>query len=383
MEEILEQLKKMPLFSLVNEKDLKGIADHLEEVSFKKDDIIIKEGDEGDGFYIIEDGLVNVLASLPDEDENIKLSRLKKGDYFGEMSLITGAPRSATIVAETDVKLLKLLKADFDTYILKNSSIAISLTHILSERLIASNKALRQREKYYKDKIFPKGNLKEIDIIKLLKYCEDNSLTGDLILRNNTQLAVLSFRKGQVEKIDYNDKNENEAMDEIINWNEGEFIIEPIIFKVDESDDDAVEKEKVSVDEEIFEEPSIEDSAELFQRYFEEKLQEIIAFAGSRTLKSVVENSYKKFDKYFDLKKILSIKIHPELKVKMLKGGGVDDKVTLSLAVLLSDIISSIEDDVFGIQFWEADSVDVRINSYLKSKQFFDYYEQAGDFTHM
>ena len=382
MDDILKQLKKMPLFSLANENDLQGIADHLEEVSFKKDAVIIKEGDDGDGFYIIEDGLVNVLANLPDEEENIKLSRLKKGDYFGEMSLITGAPRSATIVAETDVNLLKLLKDDFDTYILNNSAITISLTHKLSERLIASNKALRQREKYYKDKIFPKGKLKDVDIIKLLKYCEENSLTGDLILRNNTQLAVLTFKKGQVEKIDYNGKNENEAMDEIINWNKGEFIIEPVIFKVNEEEEETAEQPE-TVEEEVFEEPTIEDSLELLQRYLEEKLQEIIRFAGSKTLKIVVDNSYKKFDKYFNLKKILTIKIHPKLKIKILKGVEITDKVALSIAVLLSDIVNSVEHEVFGIQFWEPQSIDMRINSYLKSKQFFDYYEQAGDFTHM
>ncbi len=382
MDDILKQLKKMPLFSLANENDLQGIADHLEEVSFKKDAVIIKEGDDGDGFYIIEDGLVNVLANLPDEEENIKLSRLKNGDYFGEMSLITGAPRSATIVAETDVNLLKLLKDDFDTYILNNSAITISLTHKLSERLIASNKALRQREKYYKDKIFPKGKLKDVDIIKLLKYCEENSLTGDLILRNNTQLAVLTFKKGQVEKIDYNGKNENEAMDEIINWNKGEFIIEPVIFKVNEEEEETAEQPE-TVEEEVFEEPTIEDSLELLQRYLEEKLQEIIRFAGSKTLKIVVDNSYKKFDKYFNLKKILTIKIHPKLKIKILKGVEITDKVALSIAVLLSDIVNSVEHEVFGIQFWEPQSIDMRINSYLKSKQFFDYYEQAGDFTHM
>jgi len=381
MEDILKQLKNMPLFSLVDENDLKGIADHLEEVSFEKDAVIIKEGDEGDGFYIIEDGLVNVLANLPDEEENIKLSRLKKGDYFGEMSLITGAPRSATIVAETDIKLLKLLKKDFDTYILNNSAITISLTHKLSERLIASNKALRQREKYYKDKIFPKGKLKDVDIIKLLKYCEDNSLTGNLILRNNTQLAVLTFKKGQVEKIDYNGKNENEAMDEIINWDKGEFIIEPVIFKVNEEGEAA--EEPATAEEEVFEEPTIEDSLELLQHYLEEKLQEIIRFAGSKTLKTVVDNSFKKFDKYFNLKKILTIKVHPKLKIKILKGVEITDKVALSIAVLLSDIVNSVEHEVFGIQFWEPQSIDMRINSYLKSKQFFDYYEQAGDFTHM
>ncbi len=96
-----------------------------------------------------------------------------------------------------------------------------------------------------------------------------------------------------------------------------------------------------------------------------------------------MDNSYKKFDNFFNFKKILTIKVHPELKVKILDGVEVNDKTTLSLAVLLSDIVNSVEDEVFGIQFWEPQSVDLRINSFLKSKQFFDYYEQAGDFTHM
>lgn len=381
-QDILMQLKNMPLFFLINDKDLKGISDHLEEVSFEKDSIIIKEGDDGDGFYLIREGSVRVLASLPEEMENITLSCLQKGDYFGEMSLITGDPRSATIVAETDVKLLKLLKNDFDQFILNNPSITVSLTHKLSERLIASNKVLRKREKYYKDRIFPKGKLDKINIIKLLKYCEENSLTGNLILRNNTQLAVFSFEKGQVVKIDYNGKNENEAMDEILTWDKGEFIIEPLIFKV-QDEQDGKEEKKSDEKEEIFEEPSIKDSIELFQKYLEEKLQEIIRFSGSKTLRTAIDHSFSKFDKFFDLKNILSIKIQPELKIKIPKGVDITDKFTLSIAVLLRDIINSIEHDIFGIQFWDPQSLDMRINSYLKSKQFFDYYEQAGDFIHM
>jgi CRP-like cAMP-binding protein len=389
MDKFLEHLKNMPLFSDVEEKDLVGIAEHLTRISYEKDAVIIKEGDTGDSFFIIEEGVVNVMASLPDEEEDVVLSRLKEGEYFGEMSLITGAPRSATIVAETDVKLLELLKDDFDKYILDNPSITMSLTHKLSERLIASNRALRQREKYYKDKISPKGSLEDVAVIKLLKYCEDNSLTGELILRNNTRLAVLSFDKGQVEKISYDDKDEDEAMDEIINWDKGDFIIEPVIFNVSEEDNedkktdsDAAAENEIENEAEL-EDPVTTDSVELFHNYLQEKFQEIICFSGSKSLQSVIDKSYKKFDKFFDLKNILTIEIIPELKIVLADDLEITDKVALSVAVLLSDIINTIEYDIFGINLWSPKSNDIRINSYLKSKLFFEYYEQAGDFTQM
>jgi CRP-like cAMP-binding protein len=388
MNNFLEHLKNMPLFSSVDEKDLVGVADHLSQVSFEKDSVIIKEGDMGDGFYLIEKGVVNVLANLPDEKDEVVLSSLNQGDYFGEMSLITGAPRSATIIAETDVELLKLMKKDFDKYILDNSSITMALTHKLSERLIASNKALRQREKYYKDKISPKGNINDVEVIKLLKYCEDNSLSGDLILRNNTQLAVLTFDKGQVANIAFDDKDEDEAMDEIITWENGEFIIEPVIFNVNENeekigDDDESPTEETVNEGEDYEEPLTADSVELLHNYLEEKFQDIICFSGSKSLKTVIEKSYKKFDKFFDLKNILTIEINPELNITLAEGLKITDKVALSIAVFMSDVISSIEYDIFGIELWKPDSSDIRINSYLKSKQFFEYYEQAGDFTRM
>jgi len=368
-QKLINHLKLIPLFAKTSEDELKHISEKLVTVKFKEGDCIIKEGDAGNYLYLIKQGRVRVVTVIEPDDEEIILSYLNEDDYFGEMSLITGEPRSASVIAECDVELFQLSKADFDALILKNPNISLSLTHVLTQRLQMANKARENTERYYKSRIKPRGTLQETDIVKLLKFAEENSLSGKLILKNEDRIANFFYRKGQLEKIDYQGKSEGEAMDEILSWSGGEFIIEPSIFKFS----DTTELEISASTSENLTFPHI------LSAYLHEKFSEFIQIAGSRITQSALNKSYHKFKSYFENLNEIQIRTNPKLEVEVSMMDRWTDKHVLFSAILLRDVFNTISKDLVGMDFWSKYIKNDVVNEKLKEVNFFDYFDQAFD----
>ncbi len=367
----VEHLKKIPLFQSIPEGELLRLDENLKSVSVTKGEIIISEGEVGDCLYIIRRGRVKVVADVKDVDEPVVLSFLGAGDYFGEMALITGEPRSATVVAEQDCSLYEVKKKNFDDLVMNNPAISLSLTHMLSQRLNLSNKARERSERYYKNRITPHGNLAEVDLIKLLKYAEENSLTGQIRLNYNEKEACFIYSKGQLDKLEFDSKEEDEAMDEILDWTGGTFTIEPSVFKLPKETEEVAGPEKVLEDSLII---------NMFERYIKEKFSSLIKFAGARTIQVALNKSYFKFEKYFDVTSDIRIAVEPKCSVTMQAIDGWTDKHTLFLAVLMRDVIEALGRDLLGMDFWKFQATDKEINRFLENSQFYIYYEQAIDF---
>ncbi len=367
--ESINLLKRVPLFSSIDPKDLELVAGQMEEASFSTGMEIIHEGDPGDAFYILKKGRVKVFATLEDTLEEIPLSFLEQGDHFGEMALITGEPRSASIQAVSDVVVWKLSKSSFDALILKNPRVTLTLTHLLTQRLKGANVARKASEEYYQHKFTPGGQIADVGIIKILKYAEDNSLSGKVLFEKENDKATFFYRKGQLENIDYHNKNEDEALDSVLAWEQGHFQIEPSIFKIEggQTKDEATGAVIPKTDE-----PPI-------VIYLREKLSEIIQIAGPRITQRAVNHAYHSFSGYFDTLHDLVVAIEPALDVNLREDVKWTDKQTLMVAIILRDIINVLERDVIGLSFWSPRSNDDRINDSLESLQFFDYYDHAMD----
>lgn len=113
MAALKESVKSNVLFQHLEPHELGGVLDAMFEVQPKAGEVIIQQGDEGDNFYVIDNGTVEVLISSGDGGEPEHISDITDGGSFGELALIYGTPRAATIKAKTDCRLWAI---DRDTY---------------------------------------------------------------------------------------------------------------------------------------------------------------------------------------------------------------------------------------------------------------------------
>lgn len=131
--ERLSFLSRIPLFASLADEELMKIARGLEPIQVSRGEVICNEGEPGDSFYIIRSGAVGI--STKENGQEKILSQLYRGDFFGETSLLTGEPRSATVKALLDVDLFVLSKNIFEQIIHDYPLVSIHLNRILSHRL--------------------------------------------------------------------------------------------------------------------------------------------------------------------------------------------------------------------------------------------------------
>lgn len=105
-------LEGCDLFAEVPDGGLMQLAGEAEEVEHPAEEVIIREGDPADAFYVLSSGVLAVRGSAPDGSV-VPLPPLVAGDYFGEIGLIEGIPRTATVSAETDSIVLRIDGATF------------------------------------------------------------------------------------------------------------------------------------------------------------------------------------------------------------------------------------------------------------------------------
>ncbi|MGB3702335.1 MAG: cyclic nucleotide-binding domain-containing protein, partial [Anaerolineales bacterium] len=106
-------LRRVPLFITVTDEELDNIANHLKQERFASGEVVIREGEVGDKFYILERGKASVWRIDADQVER-KIDEKGPGQYFGEVALVSSAPRNATVRAETPIKTLALDYSDFN-----------------------------------------------------------------------------------------------------------------------------------------------------------------------------------------------------------------------------------------------------------------------------
>ena len=115
---IKNRMKNNFMFSALNPKDSKAILDAIVQVKKAPGEVVIKEGDDGDNFYLVESGELTCTKFLnPDDKEETFLKTYVPGESFGELALLYNAPRAATIIAKTDAELWSLERGTFNSII--------------------------------------------------------------------------------------------------------------------------------------------------------------------------------------------------------------------------------------------------------------------------
>lgn len=129
-ESTLELLRTVDVFTLLEDAELRRLSGELRVRRFGKGERILQEGAEGNTFYVVASGEVSVRAGKG----LVEVARLRRGHYFGEMSLLTGEPRSATILAMEDTVLLEADRATFASLFAANPGLARQLSALLAQR---------------------------------------------------------------------------------------------------------------------------------------------------------------------------------------------------------------------------------------------------------
>ena len=122
-------LERVPLFSDLENRELEQVAGSMKQRTFSSGDTVAQEGEQGVGFFVIESGIATV--SVGGEERRT----LKPGDYFGEVALIAGGDRTATITADSELTCWGLTSWAFRPIVEENASIAWKLLQAMAKML--------------------------------------------------------------------------------------------------------------------------------------------------------------------------------------------------------------------------------------------------------
>lgn len=127
-------LKRIPIFSSLDEGNLEKLSSIAVEKSYRKGQIIFDQGDPGNSLIILKKGLVKI-SLVDSNDHEFIIKTLGENDFFGEMSLLDGGQRSATAVTVDETHALLIYREDFIRLVNENPTVALDLLKLLSQRL--------------------------------------------------------------------------------------------------------------------------------------------------------------------------------------------------------------------------------------------------------
>jgi CRP/FNR family transcriptional regulator, cyclic AMP receptor protein len=138
-----ELLSNIPLFESLTKEDLRSLARRLENVDYRDGEVIFRQGDSGSSLFVIEEGAVEI--SYGDGSGKVALAHLFAGQYFGELSVFDGAPRSATATTTRPSRFVRLDRDDLVDFVNKNPSAALRIISEMSERLRQTNELMSRQ----------------------------------------------------------------------------------------------------------------------------------------------------------------------------------------------------------------------------------------------
>jgi di/tricarboxylate transporter/CRP-like cAMP-binding protein len=131
----------IPLLADLDRIRLAELIPSFEQIHVKSGEILYSAGEPGDALFIIIGGIVRVF--LRPGGQSLEIACLGPGDWFGELALLTGEPRTTDVEAQTDLTLLKLSRTTFNQLIKKYPSLGVSLAGLLAAKLASANVVMR------------------------------------------------------------------------------------------------------------------------------------------------------------------------------------------------------------------------------------------------
>ena len=133
----VDALSRVPLFSDLSRRHLNQVAEAARIVTYRRGAPVIREGDLGATLFVIVEGEAKVTRG------GRKLATLAPGDFFGEISLLDGGPRTATVIAETPLSVVRLYRAPFFRLVQAEPDLGVKVLSILARRIRRVDRAVR------------------------------------------------------------------------------------------------------------------------------------------------------------------------------------------------------------------------------------------------
>ena len=125
----VELLKRVPLFSKLDKKHLQEVAQIADQLDPPTGKEMATEGDRGREFFVLLKGTADVTRG------GKRINTMNEGDFFGEIALVTKMPRTATVTATTDVRVLVITERDFGSLLKHSKEVGLSVAEALAERM--------------------------------------------------------------------------------------------------------------------------------------------------------------------------------------------------------------------------------------------------------
>jgi CRP/FNR family cyclic AMP-dependent transcriptional regulator len=132
--DVVKQLGRVPLFAGCSKRDLETIGRVVKDIQHPVSTVIAREGDPGVGLFVIVEGTADVTIG------GVKKSTMGPGEFFGEIALLDGGPRTATVTATSDIKLLGLTEWVFRGLMQEHPALAVRVLQAMAGRLRNASK---------------------------------------------------------------------------------------------------------------------------------------------------------------------------------------------------------------------------------------------------
>ena len=129
-------LSRTELFRDLEDEDLTRLADGLVRRAFRRGESLIRRGDDGDSMFVLVEGLLYVTADVKGDGSEVRVAQIVPGQFFGEMSLLTGETRSATVTAASDAVAYELTKDTMTELFRVRPTLAETISTVVAERKI-------------------------------------------------------------------------------------------------------------------------------------------------------------------------------------------------------------------------------------------------------
>jgi len=218
--EMFVSLAKVPIFASLSADQVRAIAKVTSLHDYKRGETVIRRGQRGEHLFVVLEGSVDVIREGKEGTESA-IARLGQNDCFGEMSLLTGEPCSATVRAASTLKLMSLHRGDFERLLDESLAISRALFTVLAQRLRKSNALLEEA--------IEQGMVGKLSVISLPELVQAISVgrrTGVLHLNYKTSKGRAFFESGSVVDCGLDTSTGVEAFYELLRWPDGEFRFE-------------------------------------------------------------------------------------------------------------------------------------------------------------